>query len=312
MCLVVCLHTTYPFFDYMRFDLDFILYNISVIAIPLFFTASGYLLIGRENVSQDYPIRKIFGIVKFVFIFTLIVWVIESIVNRTGFDIRGYARNLVFCIIQKGNFSLFWFFGSLSIIYLFYPLINKLFRRKRAFHVLLLIIFIIQNIAFIGNIFGKGDFYVIQTFRIWNWFTYFMLGAAVKSINIKRTVCIALLVATTILTLYLMFVIYPHYKLKLCEFFYSCPTVVVMVASLFKLISGVKIKRNKLVRQLSVLFLPVYSLHFYVIYFTGGIYKGTTTIPLGGLIYWLIVLIITVAVSYVIMKIPYINKIFKL
>ena len=43
MCLVVALHTTYGFIKENSFeDVSFIIYNLGVIAIPLFFMVSGY------------------------------------------------------------------------------------------------------------------------------------------------------------------------------------------------------------------------------------------------------------------------------
>lgn len=37
--------------------------RISVCAIPLFFMVSGYLLIGRDNVSYQYSLKKIISII---------------------------------------------------------------------------------------------------------------------------------------------------------------------------------------------------------------------------------------------------------
>lgn len=58
MCMVVCLHTTYQFICSNDIDVSFILYNSSVVAIPLFFMVSGYLLLGRSNITYKYPIQK--------------------------------------------------------------------------------------------------------------------------------------------------------------------------------------------------------------------------------------------------------------
>ena len=59
---VICLHTTYQYIQPGTFGLADVLYESAVISIPLFFMVSGYLLLGRENLSYKYSLNKILKI----------------------------------------------------------------------------------------------------------------------------------------------------------------------------------------------------------------------------------------------------------
>ena len=68
MVFVVGLHTGTTFYiGNINVNRYYIL-TICGTAIPLFFTVSGYLLLGRHNVGWKYSAKKIWGIVRFVFV----------------------------------------------------------------------------------------------------------------------------------------------------------------------------------------------------------------------------------------------------
>lgn len=59
MCEVMCLHTQYAYNE--TSTLAHFLYISAVVAIPLFFMTSGYLLLGRNNVDYQYAGKKKFA-----------------------------------------------------------------------------------------------------------------------------------------------------------------------------------------------------------------------------------------------------------
>ena len=68
MIFVVGLHTGTSFMVHGIDVNSYYKITICGTAIPLFFTVSGYLLLGRPNVDWHYSIKKIWGIVRFVFV----------------------------------------------------------------------------------------------------------------------------------------------------------------------------------------------------------------------------------------------------
>ncbi len=215
-----------------------------------------------------------------------------------------------------GYFRVFWFFGALIIIYLLYPAINRLFSNRIAFLTVLVFILLIQNGAFISNILVGGEKGITQTFRIWNWLAYFMLGGLMRVINFRGPVlwmAAALSVAATAVT---MICLYPYMDSSLCEYFYSSPAVVVLCCCCFLLLKSCRFKNSRFISGCSVLFLPVFTIHPIVIYYFEDYFFGymlwLSKFTLGCVAYFLTVLFISCIIGFAVMKTPYLKEIFKL
>ncbi len=315
MSMVVCLHSIYPFIGFDRYDLSFIVYRLSMAAIPLFFMVSGYLLIGRPDAGYGYSLKKIFGIVRFVFLISLSYWILHSVYsilnNEPGFDVIYLAKLLVGWFIQKSTFNVFWYFGAMCIIYLLYPLINALQNDIRKYLLLLFFLCLVQNIVFIGNITDHVEPMTIQTFRLWNWLTFFMAGGLMKAFNVNLRVLCAVTVLFAGLSLLTVIWLFPYIGIPY-EYYYGCPVLIVFVACLFKLISSLRIKKNRIIAELSSTFLPVYAFHGLVINRCHKLIPVLRDFEWGGVMYWLSTLCITVLLSLAIMRIPYVKNIFKI
>lgn len=96
-----------------------------------------------------------------------------------------------------------------------------------------------------------------------------------------------------------------------CSFFYSSLVVVVFVISVMLYVLNVKFNRNnKIIKNLSNLFLLVFTLHSF---FVGiGFKIAAYTGYLAPLTTWIVVSAITVSMSWILMKLPYANKIFRI
>ena len=312
MSLVVCLHTTHQFIGSASNDLSYVLYNLGVLAIPLFFMVSGYLLIGRDiECGYRYVIKKIFRIIRFVALMVLIYWLYKSM-KSTAFDIRELVDDFVGVIFQSGPFAVFWYLAAMCIIYILYPLINRLYTQKfYAYCTLLLSLLLLQNILFICNVTCGAEIQVIQTFRLWNWITFFMLGGVIHRMTYK-TIIIYLLIVNGLTLLPLMRLFYPYIGSSYCEYFYSSIFVTSLTFLLIFFMSNVTIRSSKLITLTSGLFIPVYTLHIFVINHTVRLADCLYDNILGGGIYFVVVLLITCIISWVIMKIPYMKNIFSI
>ena len=314
MVLVVALHTTrtavcpdYP-------DISFVFYNLGVIAIPLFFMVSGYLLVGNPKATYKYSQRKILNIIRFVFTIDALMWIVFYPLSWCSFEDLFF--NFFESFIQRGFFWYFWYFGAMIVIYLLYPLINRLYTTPKAYLLTLATIMVIQNYAFISNIIGGGEMHVIQTFRIWNWISYFMLGGLIRKISLDRKV---LWISTPLLTgatFLSMKWLYPYIGSIYCEYFYSSPLVIALAVSVFMLLDSFHVENNAFVRECSSLFLAVYTIHpivnIYMEDFFHGYIEWLGTISVGCIVYWLSVLSVTCLIGYIVRRTPYLNRIFRL
>lgn len=160
-----------------------------VIAIPGFFFASGYVLLGRrENCGYRYVARKCLALVvaSFVMGFLIIGWNYFS-TDAPWFHAADFANEILCSMFKNGLLSLLWFVGALMMVYLLYPLINRLYLyNKRLFGALLLTCLILM--AFFSSAYLLGHREALwyepdipQHYRLWIWVGYFCLGGMMKA-----------------------------------------------------------------------------------------------------------------------------------
>lgn len=314
MVLVVALHTTraavcpdYP-------DISFVFYNLGVVAIPLFFMVSGYLLVGHPKATYKYSQRKILNIIRFVFTIDALMWIVFYPLSWCSFEDLFF--NFFTSFIQRGFFWYFWYLGAMIVIFLLYPLINRLYTNPKSYLLTLATIMVIQNYAFISNVISGGEIHIIQTFRIWNWISYFMLGGLIKKISLSRKVLWISTPLLTVAALLSMKWLYPYINSTYCEYFYSSPLVIALAVSVFMLMDSFHVKDNAFVRECSSLFLAVYTIHpivnIYMEEFFHGYIEWLETISVGCIVYWLSVLLVTCLIGYIVQRTPYLNRIFRL
>lgn len=266
MTLVVALHTTRAYIDsYSLSDPSAVIYYTGVVAIPLFFMVSGYLLLGRDTISYHYSAKKIFSIIRFLLIFIILSWLPHVVFRGAGISELG--EFLLDCILSRGFFGVLWYLVAMCIIYLLLPILNKIYQHRSSFIALCAVGLLMQNVAFLGNVTDFGEWNVPQTFRLWNWLTYFIIGGAMHHISLSRTLLKWAIFPLLLLTLIfiLHFNSWMDVKLKLAEYDYASLIVMILSCACFLLIKGTKIKDSKIIKALSSLFLPVYVIHPYVI-----------------------------------------------
>ena len=177
---VVLLHTTMGGFkETGSWNLLTYLYYLGTYSIPLFFMVNGYLLLGKREITYSYILQKVKWILITVSSWTFIVWLFK----------RDFTENLikkiVGSLIQKGYFFQFWFFGTLILIYICLPILKKFLNSKRSYLYSLSLLVVIGLIFELANIVFQmpAQTYVIQTFRLWTWFFYYILGGFIAQFD---------------------------------------------------------------------------------------------------------------------------------
>ena len=318
---VLCLHCNV---HYQSSPLACFLFKSAVFSIPLFFMVSGYLMASKSNIDWSYCWHKIKGILKFSIGISLSFCLLQAGVKGT-FDIVSILRSVIgnYFQLPGGRFGVFWYFGAMIIIYAFLPLISKLFKYKRVNLLLIagggiLLIVFAMNLL-VGMHYGHPfEHYIKQTLRVWNWIFYFLLGAYVKKNNIKVTITVKTIALLFVFNYIHQVVLQQFMNSLLCEYFYSSPIVIILVLGIFLWLSNWQInpqsRTASIISLLSKLFLPVYVFHMFAITYLKPaitiIYSSCRLIA--PLLVWLIVSLVIITLSYLLMRIPYINKFFKI
>lgn len=172
---VMTLHVTVNFENYDDWVSRYA-FSMAGLSMPLFFMVSGYLMIGRD-VNFKYLATKTFKIVKFVFLMCLLYWLCGWFGDRGW---KSLVSNFGLSFFKEGKLSVFWYFGAIIICYWMLPLFNKIAKNKYLFGIILLSLFILLSITWTMNLTGGFETTIRQTFRLWNWFFYFLLGGCLK------------------------------------------------------------------------------------------------------------------------------------
>lgn len=304
---VMILHSQVSIFDGNPIALA--MSDAAVFSIPLFFMTSGYLLLDRNKVSYKYSFHKILGIVRFVLLITSILWLALGMRHGENYLIYTFG-----CFLQKGGMGIFWYFGAMILIYLLLPLLHSLYKiHKKSFATLTIVLFVISNAVFLLNFFNiHVENATIQTFRLWNWVFYFNMGGLIKEyqVKIKFPIVILLFVVSDVLLMYLT----PLMPTIYCEYFYPSLMVQLLSLVLFSFAIFIPDDKLKFVCGGSKLLLPCYTFHTFIIGKTWGAFEihleflGVFIQPA----FTIFVCISTIGLAWFIMKIPYMDKVFKI
>lgn len=326
MLAVIGLHTAPGFSKNDGGWLAIWIYKSCVVAIPLFFMVSGFLLLGRENIGYKYAFRKIFGIVRFVFIvsFSLFcAYVVWNLIQRDYDEdfIGFFLSTFLYSFLQRGHFWMFWYLGAMVLIYLLLPILNKIYQRERLANVFFILLFIGEAVVFALNLYvgeEQGQPFeslFIQTFRLWNWLFYFMLGGIIKRHGscVRRTHTFYMFLAFSfVLNIVVESWLSPMMHSSFCEYFYCSVVVMLLCCLLFISIQRQNIHDNQLIASLSALFLPVYTFHVFVIFALSKVIDFSMFGIAAPIIMWFTISATTIFISFLLMQIPIMKNIFRI
>ena len=317
MFLVIILHTVCNGIKENQKDFSLLIYYFGTFAIPLFFMVNGYLQLNKVK-DYKYVLKKILNIFMVCIIWNIPIVIFKLVIEGESSNI---ISNVFLNYIQKGFFWQFWFLGALILIYIFLPLIQKLFNKtdKYKFITILLIIvsslvdlFNIINNNFLGNDIIKNS--IPQVFRIWTWLTYFFIGGLVRKNDPLKKVDNKKLIVITFVSLFVS-VLYAYnfsnilYSNLYAENLYDSFIVIVTTFLIFNCFSRIQTS-NKLITDIGKLNMGVYIIHPTIIkifkYFN-LLYNNYLNIIFSSIIF-----IICIIITKVISKIPYLNKIIKI
>lgn len=313
---VVLLHTTMSGFkETDSWNFLAYLYYLGTYSIPLFFMVNGYLLLGKREITYPYILQKVKWILITVSSWTFIVWFFKRDFTTNP------IKKIVGSLLQKGYFFQFWFFGALILIYLCLPILRKFLNSKRSF------LYILSSLLTIGLIFELANIilqiplqsYVIQTFRLWTWLFYYILGGLVAQFDkdiiknaFKRWMKIVSILLVLISPVILFFIAKTIYHNLFAEYFYDILFVKIVSLGFFLTVLTLSLEENKSkwIVYLSNQTMGVFIVHTYIMKviekLLGFSYTGAY------LLFPVFTLCVSLIVVSLLMKIPYFNRIVKL
>lgn len=313
---VVLLHTTMGGFkDTGSWNLLTYLYYLGTYSIPLFFMVNGYLLLGKREITSHYILQKVKWILITVSSWNIIVWLFKR-----DFTVNP-IKKIVGSLIQKGYFFQFWFFGALILIYLCLLILSKFLNSKRRYLYILALLIVIGFIVELANIFFQRPLqtHVMQTFRLWTWFFYYILGGYIAQFNVdnlkyrfKNWMKIVSMLLVLISPIILFFLAKNTYHNLFAEYFYDILFVKFTSLGIFLMVLTLSLNENgsKWIVSLSNQTMGVFVIHTYVM----KIWEKLIAFSFTGAYLWFA--IFTLSISFIVigilMRIPYLNRIVKL
>ena len=297
------------------------LYYLSGFAVPFFFMSSGYFLLNRGELNYKYAGRKCVGIIRIIFFWNCILYAVKfgkTLVFDKIFEINifEFVEEFLKSFVQKGTLWQFWYLGALLIIYELLPVLSKLNQQTR--RVLLLacgiISISIQALSFwYGEPIQKN---VIQTFRIWTWLFYFLLGAEMKILKVwifdHISVAFHFLLCMGATVLIIVFENYVGSKKILemtgvvlhAEFFYDSLYEMCWIGLIFSFLLRIKLSGlvSEYITEVASLTMGIYIIHPMIRKIIVRIIGNTSIFR--SIVYWLVTTLSAAIITWIIKKLP--------
>lgn len=311
---VVGLHT----FWYDNSRINMLSYYLMSFAVPLFFMVNGYLILNKGSMSWKYILNKELQYIGIIVGWNLIWFCLTMLRYRTW---ENPLKWIIDSMLQRGRLWQLWFFAAIMLIYLLVPFVHRLIRINGWILPAMIVLLLVVNCAvdLSSIMMGKAVHHnVIQTFRLWTWWLYFLLGAYMKriSIGIRRveTKKIRIVRYAVSVLLLLFSCVYQYYSSRYyihvlqCEFHYGNLIVICSNIMLFLLLLVIPIKTQwmHIICRLGRLTMGIYILHpiFYQIF----VRLMIAVSPGGAYLFFYLILSLSLIATECIIRCPYIKK----
>lgn len=301
-----------------------ILYYIAGLAVPVFFMVNGYLLFSKVKLDYKYIRKKIINILIVVFSWNVLISIVYLGIGK----FKNPLIDSIFSLIQMGYFWQFWFFGALIIVYCFVPILFDKFKNLKLSIIITLLFctisILVDFTSIIRSLLGYSiiQSHIIQTFRLWTWFSYFLLGALISKVEVRNWIYnkfnfkknyLSLIILTIIVVFYQYNVSRDIYHILYAEYFYDNIFTFLWILSLFLFVYRIDIKNSRIIKIIEILSLNtigIYIIHVTVIKCIDKFYNFQN--PIINILMVFIIFLISLVISVIIRKIPYIKNIMKL
>ncbi len=318
---VLCLHCAESYYFHTQMNslwsVTRFVYCMGVLAIPMFFTVSGYQLLGRTNSDYRYAFRKVFALLKVAFLLYLLVLLLSWILFGNRIVVTGIPRQFVLNLVQRGDYSILWFVGGLCLVYLAYPVINNVYNRdKKLFLWLGLVCMVVMSGVFFVSVVRPiegvpREMEIWQTFRLWNWIGYFCIGGLIKRYRIFKVFgkMPIIFVMAAVCFVFLNMIVLKR-GVWYCEYGYASLPVILFVVSVFTYFIKQKFE-NRFLVEMAFVFMPAYMLGPVCQNMVES-YAFALPETLGAILWVVMNAVLSIAFGWLLMKIPGVRRLLKL
>lgn len=274
--------------------------------------------------SYKYAIHKALKIIRLIILWCIIFWLCDiatEILKRT-FDISDFIKlpkAIIGGFIQKGLCWHFWYFGALILIYTLLSVFARLCEHRRAI-LLGAAVCICIGIQITSMLLGwPVQSMTIQTFRLWTWVAYFILGSFVLEILKRIAGNVSLKKHGVLLILFSLFIgVYQSCigssfilfqdasrGVLSAEYFYDDFFAFIWLLILFLFVMRLRLSSQIciIIEKVSRLTLGVYCGHQLVLKIIRQFLTAESLFT--GILLWLLTLTISICVIYIIDKMPF-------
>lgn len=298
------------------------------LGVPLFLAISGYLLLDRDF-STSKKIIKFYKSNLFPLLLTVEIWVVlyyfsQVLFNSQTFELRNLIDNMLF--MRANEFSHFWYMPMIIGLYIAIPFIARAIKGIEAkallvpFAAVFIVVFAVNTLNAYYNMFDIETLSprVDVSFLGGNYGFYLLLGFLCKKGCFKKIKSVPLVIGFLLSCAFccftLLFAVKKGYDYHL---WYNFIGVLFATVCLFELLSRIEIKGNsKAVRAfaycasiLSQLSLGIYFIHKPVLNVVRTyLYRYITLRPVLTVVGFILTLVISFFIAFVISKIPKVRK----
>ena len=306
-------------------DVSFInsvLYYLCGFAVEAFFMASGYILANRKEIPFRNTLRKIGNILIVVTLWNGGLFIVKFSYKVILHHDNSYPVYDIFLmigksLIQKDTMFHFWYFGALILIYLVIYVITKLQCTEKAKKIIWITALVICVGIQTGSIIMGEPLqkHLPQTFRLWTWVQYFLLGGLTAGWSEKIYLRVSLKLHTGIFcAVCIMIPLYQYYMGNHvignahAEYFYDDILTIVWVFLLFTLLMRLKLSERvcKAVQCIAPCTMGMYIIHPLLIKGISHFIALNSIVVCTGA--FLVILAFSFGMTYIMLKIPVVRK----
>lgn len=288
--------------------------------------SSGYFLLNRGTIGYAYSLKKVeaigMTILEWNFLYNLLEYAKHGMLNRDNIKyIIKIPSQCVKSFVGKGVFWQFWFLGALIIIYLLLPVISNLsdINKKRLLVGLGGTAVLIQIASMIIKYPIQKN--IIQTFRVWTWMFYFMLGGSIKGKRVFENLTVQIhgmvLAFCTMFLIGIQLFISMNVMAKVeggfkAEFFYDSFLEMLWIIVGFTLLLKIEIPHKLIcaITSISKMSMGVYIVHPLIIRILSKFIVGSTFV--GASLLFGVTLLASMCTALIMKKIPLVKKLIEI
>lgn len=290
-----------------KFNFSSVLYYSASFCITMFFVVNGYLIFKKEERTCLYIEEKIKKLVKIIFTWSALMLLIENKYTEISLY-SSFIANLK----GNGNMPVFWFLGTLIIIYIvFIPILNKLYKTEFFLEIILFIV------VFMWMDHYNKSINLPQFLWIHIYLPYFCIGilfARWKNRLLKINKKIIFIMTIIYSIFYMSYILYKNYTVSfsLPANNYSSPFFTIWIIMLFLSFLNVDIKNEK-ISKIVVFFesnnMGIYAIHLPILIAFTKHYPITNSFQVTVIIVGLFILSATI--SNILKQIPVLRYLVK-